>query len=632
MPLQSHEVLTLRLILDCDEDSEPDGHGHGHRQLGLDRLSLTSSVNPADSRPLFLRLPVEIRLKIFRYLLRLDRNRKSHTRRPPPESVIDLLWIHSRRILDAPPFKHKGNQEINGCPPVLHTCPLHPAIMKTCKQLYLEGKEVLYAENKVVALQSGIRGLVAKFRNYGIPAYGPLQVSRLWKNDMDGTPGSLAMFDPVMLFSGTKTKASASFYVCSYKDTADFIHALWIMIRCPFARGMKYNLSISAEQTNRYIHRTDSFVKYAVLPWLHQDIAKLDFHNQSAPQPESLGTSSKLPTISARLASLRDEKTKHTDGHEKDPSLYSYNQICAYLEQVFLQAENCVGQGKFISAELLFERVHYEACSIIRTRTAKLVDVSANSQEGINRVCKLIAISAYRLCELRSGSLAQMIARNIEKAREKQKKDENISDDETSQESSDETGRSRPAETSVSVASDALDRKRCNKKVGPSIEPLNTDLSQYTTSRNESRPPIMPRTTRLDPGPARDLAISNGLLALRLPCACPLHEWCIRVDIMLLRLFAERHDFKYAGWAISRIKENFNLVWKDAKAKNKTGEKYQALGELVVELERIGKIVSDKTNCFKAAESSQNMVTTLWGERLIPKKSYVGLIWTFRWA
>lgn len=630
MPVQSHEVLTLRLILDCDEDGEP----YGDSEQGPNHLSLTPPVDPADSRPLFLRLPVEIRLKIFRYLLRLDRNRKPHTRRPPPESVIDLLWIHSRRILDAPPFKHKGNQEINGCPPVLHTCPLHPAIMKTCKQLSLEGKEVLYAENKVVALQSGIRGLVAKFRNYGIPAYGPLQASRLWKNDMDGTPGSLAKFDPVMLFGGTKAKASAPFYICSYKDTADFIHALWIMIRCPFARGMKYNLSISAEQTNRYIHRTDGFVKYAVLPWLHQDIAKLDFHNQSPaePKPEPLNTTSKLPTIGARLASLRDEKTKHTDGHEKDPSLYSYNQICAYLEQVFIQAENCVGQGRFVSAELLFERVHYEACSIIRTRTAKLVDVSASSHEGINRVCKLIAISAYRLCELRSGSLAQIIARNLEKALEKKRTGENISDDEASQESSDDTGRSRQAETSVSVASETLDRKRCNKEVGPSLEPLNTDLSQYPTGRSESQPPIVPRTTRLEPGPARDLAISNGLLALRLPCACPLHEWCIRVDIMLLRLFAERHDFKYAGWAISRIKENFNLVWKDAKVKNKTGDKYQGLGKLVVELERAGKVVSGKAICFQVAENSQAMVTTLWGERLMPKKSYVGLIWTFRWA
>ena len=110
-----------------------------------------------------------------------------------------------------------------------------------------------------------------------------------------------------------------------------------------------------------------------------------------------------------RLKFLRDEFDKHLAASVKEPNLHLYRVICDYLERILLQGEICVDQGNFVSGELSFERVCYEACSLVRTRTSALVDVSSRSKDGINRICKLIAVSAYRLCELRSGSLAQLI-------------------------------------------------------------------------------------------------------------------------------------------------------------------------------------------------------------------------------
>ena len=145
MPLLSREVLTLRLIFECDDGEEEEN------------AASKESQNPS---PL-LRLPVELRLEILRYLLCLDCNRKAHTRRPPQSSISELLYLNPRRILEAAPFKHKGNQEINGNPPIIKTCQLHTAVLKTCKQLYWEGRTVLYTDNKVLAIQSGIKGLGA---------------------------------------------------------------------------------------------------------------------------------------------------------------------------------------------------------------------------------------------------------------------------------------------------------------------------------------------------------------------------------------------------------------------------------------------------------------------------------------
>ncbi|OAP62823.1 hypothetical protein AYL99_02050 [Fonsecaea erecta] len=582
MPLPSREVLTLRLIFDCDGDEEEE----------QDEIL----KDPSDPSPL-LRLPVELRLKILRYLLRIDRNRKAHTRRPPQHSISELLYLNPRRILEAAPFKHKGNQEINGSPPVITSCHLHPAILKTCKQLYLEGKTVLYMENKVVGLQSGIRGLGAKLRNYGIPVFGPFPSSRLISVPYDPSQPYESRFDPVMLFSGGNTKPDAPFYICSYKDSADFMHALWIMVKCPFARGMGYNLSLSAE--TRYCYRTDSFVKFAVLPWLHTHINSISIHS---PAPETIAegkTQVTSDSCNSRVTGLRDELAKHVLANKNEPNLHTYKAICAYLEQVLLQGEICVDQGNFVSGELLFERVCYEASSIVRTRTSKLVDVSSKSKDGINRVCKLIAVSAYRLCELRSGALARLISKRLQSLPAKgtaapelircdNYQPPEISNHEDGQ-SLDDSASATHEDTS-SIASTSEARTSIGSESGKMPEDISTghqpEQTQTTTTVSTPSPTcIIPRTTRLEPQLARDLALTSGLLALRLPCASPVPEWNIRLDIMLLRLFAERNDTTNAVWSIRRIHNNGTAELQGMKQKNKTGDKkWQALSDLVQDL------------------------------------------------
>lgn len=561
MPLQSHEVLTLRLIFDCYDDFDDDQQ--------------TEQVSPGDGFVHFLLLPSEIRHEIMRNLLLIDRNRKPHTRRPPKESASAMLWIQSHRILEAPPFKHKGSQEINGCPPVINTCQLYPAILRACRQLYEEGKAILYAENTVIGLQCGIKGLNAKFRNYGIPMWGSLPAYRLSTTN-NRKPQDIVKFDPVILLRGQNIKPSTPFYVCSYKDATDLFHALWIMTKSSFARGMKYNLVISLTPRHRFVDITDASVKYGLLPRLYSHINKIDFYDPHATVPKTEEDTDKTLATQKRLTSLRAELSKHLSASQDDVNLYNYNLVCGLLERLLLRAETCIDKSSFLNAELYLERVNFEACSMIRTRTAELVDVSDKSKEGINRICKLIAISAYRLCELRSGSLARVIAKNREQM---------------------------PAHV--------------------------------------HGPPPLEQTTRIQSEAlAQELAVSNGLLALRLPCASPLHEWSIRVDIMLLRLFAERQDISYAIWAIRRIKENSNLLWKDAKSKQKLAPKistkatpkYQALGDLVTYLETALKPGPAYICLSSVANKCEEVVTEIWGDRLTPKKGYIGLIWTFRWA
>ncbi|OAL37054.1 hypothetical protein AYO20_03531 [Fonsecaea nubica] len=633
MPLPSREVLTLRLIFDCDGDEEEEP-----------QPAISQDLSNASS---LLRLPVELRLKILRYLLRIDRNRKAHTRRPPQNSISELLYLNPRRILEAAPFKHKGNQEINGSPPVINSCQLHPAILKTCKQLYLEGKTVLYTENKVVGVQSGIRGLGAKLKNYGIPVFGPFPSSRLINAPYDKSKPWESRFDPVMLFSGGNTKADAPFYVCGYKDSADFMHALWIMVKCPFARGMGYNLSLPAEPQYRYVSRTDSFVKFAVLPWLHNHINSINLHS---PIPEA--TSEDKPqvtsdTCNSRVTPLRDELAKHVLASKTEPNLHTYKAICAYLEQVLLQGEICVDQGNFVSGELIFERVCYEASSIVRTRTSKLVDVSSKSKDGINRVCKLIAVSAYRLCELRSGSLARLIAKRMQNlsakgtavAESKQRENCQVTEipKEEDGQSTDDSA-SATHEDSSSVTSTSETRTSISEETGEKPDDVSTvhppDKTQTkTTLSTTSLTHSIPRTTRLEPQLAADLALTSGLLALRLPCASPVPEWNIRLDIMLLRLFAERDDFANAVWSIRRIHNNGTVELQSMKQKNKTGDKkWQALSDLVQDLAQQLRPGAGRGSFADVADQCQQVVTVLWGDRLIPKKGFNGLIWTFRWA
>lgn len=621
MPLSSREVVTLQLILDCEEEE-------GDNIVTED----AHAVSP------LLRLPVELRLKILRYLLRIDRNRKGHTRRPPANSISELLFLNPRRILEAAPFKHKGSQEVNGSPPIISSCRLCPAILNTCKQLYWEGKAVLYDENRLVGLQSGIRGLGAKLKNYGVPIWGPLPAARLISSLSAGSPTDLAKFDPVMLFTGQNAKPNTPLYVCSYKEAADLMHALWIMIESPFARGMRYNLTISAGPRYRHVDRIDSFLKFAVLPWLHSHINSINFHGPAPVTPPDDEVQVKSRSVEARLESLRDELKKHVTATNAEPNLHTYRAICAYLERVLHQAEICVEQRNFLSAELLFERVGYEASSIVRTRTSKLVDVSAKSKDGINRVCKLIAVSAYRLCELRSGALARMVSRKPEKAQAEAKiirEVASVENDQVKQNLIDETNEN--VEDPSSAAADADIRTSVSEESLQKVDDLpanNLPLSNSAqlVALHESTVPFVPRTTRLEPLLARDLAITSGLLALRLPCASPVPEWNIRLDIMLLRLFAERNDVTNAVWSIRRIQSNCNLELKEAKSKNKPEGKWQPLSELLSDLTNQLRPSAPRGCFFETADKCEKVVTGLWGDRLVPKKGFNGLIWTFRWA
>ncbi|KIX08656.1 uncharacterized protein Z518_03313 [Rhinocladiella mackenziei CBS 650.93] len=623
MPLQSREVVTLSLILDCDE--EEDEH---------------IATEESQRSPPLLRLPVELRLKVLRYLLRFDRNRKTYTRRPPSTSASELLYLNPRRILEAAPFRHKGNQDINGSPPVINTCHLDLAILKTCKSLYWEAKTVLYIENKVVGFQSGIKGLGAKFQNYGLPVWGPFPASRLITSQSEGSESDMSKFDPVMLFSGQNTKPDTPFYLCSYADTADFVHALWIMIESPFARGMRYNLTLPAEPRYRHVNRTDSFVKCAVLPWLHSHVKSIDFHYPGRATTSNDTAQITSPSAEKRLDSIRNEFINHRNKAKYEPNVHTYNSICTYLEQLMLQADVCIEKGDFFSAERLYERVCYESSSIVRTRTSKLVDVSSKSKEGINRVCKLIALSAYRLCELRSGSLALLLSKTIEemfakgkkKASCEAKRAENCSPD---QASADE--RSEPVEASSSAtANEHLNVEHIEQNTTQSGDEMAVSPGERNAAKAVMLRPASasytPRTTRLEPSLAQELAITSGLLALRLPCACPVSEWYARLNIMLLRLFAERNDVTYAVSCIRQIQNYCNIVLKDAKTKNQKDPKWQALESLVTDLTYQLKPGAPRRCFLETADRCQEVIKSLWGPRLNVQKDYVGLIWTFRWA
>ncbi|EXJ56069.1 hypothetical protein A1O7_09000 [Cladophialophora yegresii CBS 114405] len=640
MPLLSREVLTLRLIFECDEYGEE---------------STAASEQSRNPSPL-LCLPVELRLEILRHLLCLDCNRKAHTRRQPQSSISELLYLNPRRILEAAPFKHKGNQEINGNPPIIKSCHLHPAILKTCKQLYWEGRTVLYTDNKVLAIQSGIKGLGAKLQNYGVPVLGPFPSTRLICGPRDEYQPIHFRFNPLMLFTGVNTKRDAPFYISSHLDAADFMHALWIMVKSPFARGMGLNLTLSTELHPRHIGRTHSFVKLAVLPWLHPHINSIKFlcpyndTNQAHTEHRLVEGRGLLTSgTPCGRSSVQDEFDKHLLASQKEPNLHIYRAICHYLERILLQGEICVDQGQYISAELSFERVCYEACSLVRTRTSALVDVSSRSKDGINRICKLIAVSAFRLCELRSGSLAQLVLKRQQKqqTREKEKAstDPEVCDGcrnvdgcrdevrEHSEESVSTLNDGNPSITSRSEDTSGV------TEVGPKAvlamppgRALN-GLQAAPAKPGLTKSPALPRTSRLEPPLARDLALTSGLLALRLPCASPVPEWNIRLDTMLLRLFALRNDFSNAVWCIRRIYNNGTVVITGIKQKNKAGDKkWEPFNELMHDLAQQLRPGAPRDCFFETADKIEQVVMSLWGERLTPKKGFNGLIWTFRWA
>jgi hypothetical protein len=461
-----------------------------------------------------------------------------------------------------------------------------------------------------------------------------------------------------MLFTGLNTKPDAPFYITSHMDAADFMHALWIMVKSPFARGMGLNLTLSTELHPRHLGRTDSFVKLAVLPWLHPNINSIKLHfprhdtNQAQAEQQRLGGRElhASGTLCDR-SSIQDEFDKHLLASQKEPNLHLYRAICDYLERILLQGEICVDQGNFISGELSFERVCYEACSLVRTRTSALVDVSSRSKDGINRICKLIAISAFRLCELRSGSLAQLILKRQQKQQAREREKEKASTylevcdgcrnvdafkDEGGEHSEDSA--STVADDNSSIASSSDVRTGATEASPKAVQELLPGPALKCSQAAPAKPgppksPILPRTSRLEPPLARDLALTSGLLALRLPCASPVPEWNIRLDTMLLRLFAWRNDFANAVWCIRRIHNNGTVVINGIKQKNKAGDKkWEPFNDLMQDLAQQLRPGAPRDCFFETADKVEQVVMSLWGERLIPKKGFNGLIWTFRWA
>ena len=297
----------------------------------------------------------------------------------------------------------------------------------------------------------------------------------------------------------------------------------------------------------------------------------------------------------------------HRAGSHADPNVYTYNAVCAYLESLMSSAEKAIESGQYTRAEALHEVVCYEACSIVRTRTGKLVDVSTKTKEGINRVCKLIAISAFRLCELRSGAIFKFKAfRNctcIKPAKEPPK----------------------------AIPQDPVELIAITKRPIKTACPLHTPEAIYPLPGRQIK------TTRLDAEEATDHAILSALLALRLPCATPVPEWNIRLNQMLLYLFNLKNDRENTKTCIRRLHQTCSALCKDASAKNKSGGKWTDLENLVKDLkENMEKDIKGAKNRKEKyqgiVEDTQNVARKLWGERLTPKKGYIGLIWTFRWA
>ena len=584
MPVRSREVLTLQLVVDCQLELLQDQQtGHSREQDAVTSI-------PAG----LLTLPVEVRLKILRQILLFDNNFKTHTRRLPSSSIPHLLSLDSRRILEAPQFKHKGKQEINGVLPTYTICNINPSILRVCRTLYCEGCSVLYGTNLVAAVQSGISGLGARLRNYGVKVWGPLDASRI-AAVADGLDTSAkngpqhVSFKPLIIFRGQKSKVDSPVYICSQRDITHLIHALWILVKCPFARGMKFTVHVAPTGRQRLRSTMDGVVRFGLLPWMHNHIEKITASLHA--KENSVVWTKCLATH--RLASVTE------------PNVYTYNAVCAYLEQLMASAERAIEARAYTRAETLHELVCYEACSIVRTRTGKLVDVSTKTKEGINRVCKLIAMSAFRLCEIRSGAIVLF----------------------------------RKFKTCLCVDDFGFidtPKPLLDLPETPAIPPAcPLHWPEFPSHRPSPAQPI--KTTRLHRDEAIDHAILSALLALRLPCATPVPEWNVRLNHMLLYLFNLKGDKENAKSCIRRLHQTCSALWKDASAKGKTGGKWTDLEILVADLkDTMDKNIKGGKNRAavyqRLVEEMQDMVRKLWGERLTPRKGYIGLIWTFRWA
>lgn len=593
MPLQSKEVVTLRLILDCDCGGglQEDGHNEAHIKRPLTLLSL----------------PVELRLHILHYVLNFHLNSTSHTRRVGSGSIGQMLQLQSHRILEAPQFRHRSKQEINGLLPAYTTFRVNTAILRTCRTVYLDGATVLYRRKAYFAVQCGISGFGARLRNYGIHTFGPFSQDRVVQ-PLDTSLRKVlrcASFRPVIYFKGRSSAANAPIWISTMDHFCDLTHALWLMTRSSFARGIKFNIAIS-ELSLPWLR---PIMAQYMLPWIHENVdgislMEIDVSQRSHQWLEELRTfQSGYDTAMAVL---------------QHKNVVTYNNLCQSLEMLMRQATEFMNTKQYVMAEFIFERVCLQACSIVRIRTAMLVEVSSKLKDGINRICKLIAVSSYLLCELRSGSIlgVQTVKPTI----------------------------SQP--TSISPDKQTLPQASASKhsptygvRVAVGVK-TGVTVSTGTRSRSPSVPQDdesnRPRTTRLQGDEALEHAIMDGLLALRLPCATPVPEWNIRLNTMLLDLFNRRRDRSKVLTCMSRLVQNLTSVCKDAMAKGRKN-KVECLEPLV---RKIVTAMEDhakkrKTTTWDYQElvaASQEAITKLWGQRLTPKQGHTGLIWTFRWA
>ena len=601
MPLQSKEVVTLRLILDCDDGKEFDPFVHNSSQHRKQPVGL-------------LDLPSEVRLEILRYLLLFRPNRTSHTRHLASGSIEHLLRIDSRRILEAPQFKHKSSQEINGILPRYHTCSISIAPLFTCKTIYQEGRDVLYNENSLVALQCGIRGMGGRLKNYGIPAYGPFEPQRLVTNNKKPIPkepeSSYKKFNPAVVIQGKSSAGRAPFYIVARDDGYDLLLALWIMVKSRFAKEMRFNILVTGDKHWYRSRLADALVTSGAIPWLHDYIESVQINVERPDEvaKDRLASITKLMVNSAPLRS----------------NILSYSMICGTLDSLLHHAELLVNRQSYHAAEAHYERVCYAACSVVRTRTAKLVDVSAKMPDGINRICKLIAISAFRLCELRSGAISTF--RHLRRSQTNNAGEEAPQTRNPSLDLSDD-GQMQQLEAKISSKTTKTKR--------------TTDSAKKVTSRRlaevQLEASLMVSTTRLEHTEATEHAIVSGLLALRLPCACPVTEWNIRTSEMLIVLFGNRKDDESALHCVKRLQQNYGVILKEARAK---GKKHRAdyVEALLRDIHDCIAQDSLKTSLERARTymevlgHSHEVTRKLWGERLVPKPGYTGLIWTFRWA
>ncbi|EHY53209.1 hypothetical protein HRR83_005945 [Exophiala dermatitidis] len=642
MPLQSREVTTGGL----DDYSLADLCSTGQERSAGEE----SPGEEPEVIPHILSIPIDVRLEIFRYVALFDTNRSLRTEYPPTSNdTAQLFDMQPHRLFEASVFQPRGRQEINGSLPVRSSYQIDTSVLITCKTFYEEASHILYKENRVVGIRSGIPGLGAKLRNYGLHVWGPLPPSRLVghcdksESRRDGETAELK-FNPVVLFTAKSVRPDTPVYLCNYSDAADFVHALWLLVECPFSRGMQFSLSM-AVNPGIFTNRVDGLLRNVVLPWLHTNINCVHYHF-AGPTLESDADTDDKDRINRRLQALKDEYRRHNVSGRPAPNVYVYHAICNSLEQVMSQAEQCLAQCNFLQAELLYERVHYEACGYVRSRAYRLVEVSQRSGFGINHIYKLIAFSAFRLCELRSGALTQSVSRRLKGLTMAL---EAVNIDDTGSQHNDSTGTGKKQEESrpsIAQGEKCADSKPYEEKTQQAAEACTQagESSKSTVSTSASRHAQQTMaTTRLDPALAKELALNHGILALQMPCVAPVIEWTTRLTAILLRLCAERGDWRHARTCILHMFQHVALLFKQAEdnehrlrsgatANPSLDRKLKALYSLNVDLAlAVVADWSEQRVLLEVADRARKAIVVLWGTRLKYAQGLGvnGLIWNF---